>query len=82
MRPYDKSTGQGAYAYSPLKGRSVPLTRHYAEISNAWNAGQIIQMHSKQLRPPCSAWWNPMHTVVAMVATVCAESSPRTLHES
>jgi hypothetical protein len=28
MRPYDKSTGQGAYAYSPLKGRSVPLTGH------------------------------------------------------
>lgn len=37
----------------------MPLTGHHAEISNAWNAGQTIQMHSKQLRPPCSASAEP-----------------------
>ena len=43
MRPYDKSTGQGAYAYSPLKGQTVPLTGHHAEISNAWNLVRLFR---------------------------------------
>jgi hypothetical protein len=65
MRAYDKSTDQRAYAYSPLKGLTEPLTAHHAEIPSARTASQIGPPPTRPSRYRGTPVYPPVLQVVA-----------------